>query len=166
MSQGKLNAIPPGTGGVAGQLANSKTADAIAQQGQAPSMSGPPLGTLPGTFGRPGGSVQQPTLGQFDSIGAAAPVAMPESGQGISDLRSRTIPGLNPNDPGLFGQPGVQMGTMNDKRYRVGGGAIDPGAFDMALPGNMMYTGSGVNTPAPEDELDGIGGPDSQGQGY
>ena len=138
MSQGKLNAIPPGTGGVAGQLATSKTADAIAQQGQAPSIPGPPIGTLPGTFGRPGGSVQQPTLAQFEGIGPTAPAAT----------------------------PGVQMGTMENK---MPPGLFQPGGNDISavLTPDMMarYT-AGVNTPAPEDELDGIGGPDSIGGGY
>ena len=153
MSQGKLNAIPPGTGGVAGQLATSKTADAIAQQGMASAQPTPPIGTMPGTFGRPGGSVQQPALAQFDGIGATAPVAP-------------------------MTMPGVQMGTMEDKRYQIGGPAkympgLGPGSIGqpggslpISTPFNpgSMYTG-GVNTPAPEDELDGLGGPDSMGQG-
>jgi len=104
MSQGKLNAIPPGAGGIAGQLANSQTSDAIAQQGMASAQQTPPIGTLPGTFGRPGGSVQQPMIGEFGGIGSGMPMA------------------------------------------------IAPG----------------VNTPAPEDELAALPGPDTQmsGGGY
>lgn len=105
MSQGKLNAIPPGTGGLAGQMATSQIGNQIAQQGQASAQQTPPLGTMPGTFGRAGGSVQQPDLSQFGGIG---------------------------------------------------------GGFGMPVPPDH----AGVNTPAPEDELDGIGGPDSMGQGY
>jgi hypothetical protein len=131
MSQGKLNAIPPGTGGVAGQMATNQIGNQIAQQGQASMQQTPPLGTMPGTFGRAGGSVQQPTLGQFEGIGPTAPVTMP--GGQIQTMENKYpggIPGLNPNDPRLFGQPG------------------------------------GVNTPAPEDELDALPGPDSMGGGY
>jgi hypothetical protein len=104
MSQGKLNAIPPGTGGIVGQARSAGVGDQIAQQGMASAQQTPPIGTLPGTFGRPGGSVQQPTLGQFGGIGSGMPMA------------------------------------------------IAPG----------------VNTPAPEDELDALPGPDSQmsGGGY
>ena len=145
MSQGKLNAIPPGVGGVAGELANSKTADAIAQQGQAPSISGPPIGTLPGTFGRAGGSVQQPTLGQFEGIGPTAPVTMP--GGQIQTMENKYPGGI----PGMGG--GIKQFGGND--------------ISAVLTPDMMarYT-AGVNTPAPEDELDGIGGPDSIGGGY
>jgi hypothetical protein len=102
MSQGKLNAIPPGVGGVAGELATSQITNQIAQQGQTSMQQTPPLGTMPGTFGRAGGSVQQPDLNQFGGIGTG---------------------------------------------------------FGMADP-------TGVNTPAPEDELDALPGPDSMGGGY
>jgi hypothetical protein len=48
-------------------------------------------------------------------------------------------------------------------------GLFQPGGNDISavLTPDMMarYT-AGVNTPAPEDELDGIGGPDSIGGGY
>ena len=148
MSQGKLNAIPPGVGGVAGQLATSQTTNQIAQQGQASAQPTPPIGTMPGTFGRPGQSVQQPQIGQFDSIGAAAPVAMP--GGQIQTMENKYpggIPGLNP----------------------AGGGIKQFGGHDMfavLTPDMMARYNAGVNTPAPEDELNGLGGPDSQGQGY
>ena len=101
MSQGKLNAIPPGTGGIVGQARSRGTGDQIAQQGMASAQPTPPIGTLPGTFGRPGGSVQQPQINQFGGIGQAA--------------------------------------------------------------GMPMAVAPSVNTPAPEDELDGLPGPDSMG---
>jgi hypothetical protein len=175
MSQGKLNAIPPGTGGIAGQLANSQTSDAIAQQGMASAQPTPPIGTMPGTFGRPGGSVQQPALAQFDGIGATAPVApmpMPSLGPGGFGQPGSQVPG------GYI--PGGEISTMENK-YPMGplgdllksdpsrfisqpGGSLRQSISTPFNPGNM-YTG-GVNTPAPEDELGALPGPDNQGGGY
>ena len=107
MSQGKLNAIPPGTGGLAGQLANSQTSDAIAQQGMASGQTTPLIGTLPGTFGRPGGSVQQPTLGQFGGFGSTPGAQMP-----MPVAPGSSILEPNPADQ-LDGLPGPDDGNLS-----------------------------------------------------
>jgi len=146
MSQGKLNAIPPGTGGIVGQARSAGVGDAIAQQGMASAQPTPPIGTLPGTFGRPGGSVQQPALAQFEGIGATAPITpMPMPGGEISTMENKYPMGLQ----GMIGDFG-------------------PRNISAVLTPDMMSQYTGVNTPAPEDELDALPGPDSQmsGGGY
>jgi hypothetical protein len=146
MSQGKLNAIPPGTGGIVGQARSAGVGNQIAQQGMASAQPTPPIGTMPGTFGRPGGSVQQPALDQFEGIGATAPATpMP-------------MPG------------GVGIGTMEDK-YPMGLqgmiGDFGPRNISAVLtPDDVARYTSGINTPSPEDELGALPGPDNQGGGY
>jgi hypothetical protein len=149
MSQGKLNAIPPGTGGIVGQARSAGVGDQIAQQGMASAQQTPPIGTLPGTFGRPGGLVQQPQLGQFDGIGATAPATpMPMPGGEISTMENK--------------YPMPMSGGI--KQF----GGFDPINISAVLTPDMMSRYTGVNTPAPEDELDALPGPDSQmsGGGY
>lgn len=132
MSQGKLNAIPPGAGGIAGKINTAGIGQDIAKQGQAPSEQPPQLGSLPGAFGQPGGSIAQPRLDLFGGFGVASPAVLPGLGPGTA----QTLPAKQLDPNGMSGILG---------RYNAG--PVSPT----------------VNQPAAEDELDGLGGPDTVG---
>lgn len=181
MSQGKLNGVSPSaiTGG-------SRATD-IAKQGMTPGGTAPGLGTMPGAFGQPGGYVAQPKFNQFGGFGQASPAVVPPGGfqQPVapdSDMPSGGImQQLMLGDPskfmGMGGEGGGLFGTTNNKsilgQYNfnpAGGGLFQPGGqsgpdsgISAVLPSQYA---AGVNTPAPEDELGALGGPDTIGEGY
>jgi hypothetical protein len=77
-------------------------------------------------------------------------VMPPGASPGISDMRSRTIPGLNPNDPKLFGQPGGQIkpgGPGGIPGFNpAGGGLFQPGGMGPVVPQGMR-PGGGFGMP-------------------